>query len=344
MKNVSQIVRDNKTLFGLVPVSHPLKRPASKKADRTRNYSIEEAAAQESLFDKVVDYGIQRRTGVNPDLTQIAHALILCGLPYRKTAAFEYSRCSRAADGSQVRVTFYSCGHDAQGNRIPLAFGADRTVLHWCVDEAIKSKSAFVQLDSTSKFIRDIGQADSGQNYKRLREAFQRVSSLAIVVERYSEGGDQNRTFMPIIEHSQLPGSLSPGSTPISGLVGIRFGASFYNEFTKHHAPFPTSLLRDLAQKPQMQDYIVFLNWRSFAAKTTTVIPWTLMRQQLWQDDKNSRRIITRFADAIKILKAAWPELNAEATSRGLKIGPPMRGQHLFPAHNRETKKLSRPM
>jgi hypothetical protein len=340
MKKVSQIVSEDKTLFGLVPVKHPSKRIKRTNPDDPRNYSIEKVAAQESLFETVVNYGIQRKTGVNPDLTQIAHALILCGLRYRKTDAFEYSRCSRAADGSQVRVTFYSCGRDVQGNRIPLAFGADRTVLHWAVDEAIKNKSSFVQLDSTSKFIRDIGQADSGQNYKRLREAFQRVSSLAIVVERYSQGGDQNRTIMPIIEHSHLPGSLMPGSTSITGPVGIRFGESFFKEFSKHHAPFPTSLLRDLAQKPQMQDYIVFLNWRSFAAKTTTHIPWNLMREQLWQDDTNPRRIITRFAEAIEILKIAWPELNAEATTRGLKIGPPTRGQHLFPAHNIETKYL----
>jgi hypothetical protein len=168
MKKVSQIVSEDKTLFGLVPVKHPSKRIKRTNPDDPRNYSIEKVAAQESLFETVVNYGIQRKTGVNPDLTQIAHALILCGLPYRKTDAFEYSRCSRAADGSQVRVTFYSCGRDVQGNRIPLAFGVDRTVLHWAVDEAIKNKSSFVQLDSTSKFIRDIGQADSGQNYTLL--------------------------------------------------------------------------------------------------------------------------------------------------------------------------------
>jgi hypothetical protein len=96
--------------------------------------------------------------------------------------------------------------------------------------------------------------------------------------------------------------------------------------------------VEDIRGKPQMQDYIVFLNWRSFAAKTTSVIPWRMLREQLWQEDTNPHRIKVRFAAAIKLLKVAWPELNAKVTTRGLEIGPPARGQHLFPAHGKETK------
>lgn len=338
MKKVSQIVSEDKTLFGLVAQKPGKKsKKGTAKPGKARNYSAEIAAAQDSLFEKVVDYAIQRKTGVNPELTQIAHALILCGLPYRKIDAFEFSRVSRAADGSTIRVTFYSVGHDEHGNRIPLAYGSDRTALHWCIDKAIKTQSCFVALEKTSEFLSDTGQSDAGENYKRNRAAFDRIMSLSITVERYRDG-DQNRTIMPIIEHSHLPASLDPKAVSIAGPLGIRFGTSFYNEFSKHHAPFPTSFLRDLSKKPQMQDYIVFLNWRSFAAKSTTIIPWKTLREQLWQEDTNPRRIKIRFAAAIKLLKVAWPELNAKVTTRGLEIGPPARGQHLFPAYGKETK------
>jgi Plasmid encoded RepA protein len=341
MKKVAQIFAEDKTLFGLVPAKTPVKTPVKRKRSTTpkapRNYATEIETAHDTLFDKAVNFGIQRKTGENPELTQIATALILCGLPYRKIDEFEFSRSSRAADGSTIRVTFYSVGKDEQGNRIPLAFGSDRTPLHWCIDKAIKTGSSFVQLDSAREFIADLGQVDSGENYKRMRQAFNRISSLSITVERFRDG-DQNRSILPIIEHSHLPASLQPGVTNIAGPLGIRFGEAFFAEFTKHHVPFPTSFLRDLSKKPQMQDYIVFLNWRSYAAKTTTNIPWNLMREQLWQEDSNPHRIKTRFAEAISLLKVAWPELNAEATSRGLRIGPPHRGMHLFPSHNKESK------
>jgi hypothetical protein len=337
MKKLSEVIGEDKTLFGLVPAKTPAKRKRSTTPKAPRNYTSEIEVAHGTLFDKVVNYGIQRKSGENPELTQIATALILCGLPYRKIDEYEFSRSSRAADGSTIRVTFYSVGKDEQGNRIPLAYGSDRTPLHWCIDKAIKTRSSFVQLDSTKEFIADLGQSDAGQNYKRLREAFNRLSSLSVTVERFRDG-DQNRSILPIIEHSHLPASLQPGVSNIAGPLGIRFGTAFFEEFTKHHVPFPTSFLRDLAKKPQMQDYIVFLNWRSFSAKTLTTISWSLMREQLWQEDTNPHRIKSRFADAIAVLKVAWPELNAEATTRGLRIGPPLRGQHLFPAHNKETK------
>jgi hypothetical protein len=89
-----------------------------------------------------------------------------------------------------------------------------------------------------------------------------------------------------------------------------------------------------------MQDIILFLHRRSFAAKTTSTIPWANLRQQIWHDDSNTRRIRVRFADAIHLLKAAWPELNAQATSHGLIIGPPRNGKHLFDSYLPESKYL----
>jgi hypothetical protein len=50
-----------------------------------------------------------------------------------------------------------------------MAYGADWTFLHWCVDLAIKLKNPFVPLSNGIDFMKDIGQKPSGQNYKRLR-------------------------------------------------------------------------------------------------------------------------------------------------------------------------------
>ena len=191
--------------------------------------------------------------------------------------------------------------------------------------------------------MRDLGQKPTGPNYARLRAAYHRVSSMAIVVERF--GSTEERGITPIMRNSRLPTSIKPrenGVEPIEGPVGILFDQAFFAEFMRNHVPFPWAMLRTLNQKPQMQDYIVFLHWRSFAAKSETLIPWDVLREQLWQDDSNPRRIRTRFREAIRILKVAWPELNAAAEPKGLRIGPPMKGSHLIPAHMGETKLLRR--
>ncbi len=345
MNKVSKILQEDKQLFELTrPASNGLStRNRTKLAGAARDYRSEEIAAQASLFAAMSDFRVERRSGVSHELVQIAHALILCGLPYRSTDATEHVRLSRSADGSLIRVTFYALGKDKEGKRIPMAYGSDRTLLHWCVDRAIKLKSNFVPLVSASDFMRDVGQTPTGPNYARLRAAYQRVSSMAIVVERF--GATEDRNITPIMQASRLPLSIKPledSVAPIEGPIGIQFDHRFFNEFMRSHVPFPWAMLRTLNQKPQMQDYIVFLHWRSFAAKSQTLIPWSVMREQLWQDDSNPRRIRSRFAGAIKILRVAWPELNATADAKGLRIGPPAKGEHLIPAHMGETKLLNR--
>jgi len=339
MLKLSDILREDKKLFALIPSRDTPKKPARGRRNlgEPRDYKAEEDRAQAELFEVMADYRVQRNSGISPQLIQIAQALILCGLPYRSTEATEHTRFSRASDGSQVRVTFYALGKDENGERIPMAYGADRTFLHWCVDRAIKLKNPFVPLSNGIDFMKDIGQKPSGQNYKRLRDSFRRVSSLAIVVERHARAGE-TRSILPIIAHSHLPQSIQPNGIPIEGPAGIRFGEDFFREINANPVPFPWNILRALDKKPQMQDYMLFLHWRSFAAKSETLITWVAMRDQLWQGDSNPRRIRPRFAEAIKAFRTAWPELNASADSRGLRIGPPKRGQHLFPAYNGEIK------
>jgi len=205
--------------------------------------------------------------------------LILCGLPHRSTDATEHVRLSRSADGSLIRVTFYALGKDKEGNRIPMAYGSDRTLLHWCVDRAIKFKSNFVPLANAVDFMRDVGQSPTGPNYARLRAAYQRISAMAIVVERF--GSTEDRNITPIMKNSRLPASIKRVENevePIEGPVGIQFDKDFFNEFMRNHVPFPWAMLRTLDQKPQMQDYIVFLHYhggnleKSKSAKKNKVV------------------------------------------------------------------------
>ncbi len=215
--------------------------------------------------------------------------MILCGLPHRSTDATEHVRLSRSADGSLIRVTFYALGKDKEGNRIPMAYGSDRTLLHWCVDRAIKFKSNFVPLANAVDFMRDVGQSPTGPNYARLRAAYQRISAMAIVVERF--GSTEDRNITPIMKNSRLPASIKRVENevePIEGPVGIQFDKDFFNEFMRNHVPFPWAMLRTLDQKPQMQDYIVFLHYhggnleKSKSAKKNKVGICQVSASQLW--------------------------------------------------------------
>ena len=342
MKKISQIIADDNSLFESSGLSKP--RLVPKRKVEKRDYKEEDKAAQLSLYGDMADYRVLRNSGMSPQLVQIAQCMILCGLPYRATAETKIQRIARTGDDSLVRVSFHALGEDIDGNPIPMPFGADRTLLHFGIDLAIKLKSRFVRLDNPTEYLRATGKTLTGPNYARLRETIRRLSGLSIVVERFTpgkHGHDETRQTLPILEAAHIPSRLSKDTaTSIDAPPGLRFGEHFFNEINQYHVPFPWELLCKLEQKPQMQDIILNLHRRSFAAKKTSTIPWVNLRQQIWHDDSNTRRIRVRFADAILLLKAAWPELNAEATSRGLVIGPPRNGKHLFQPYLPESKYL----
>jgi hypothetical protein len=310
-----------------------LQLQASPKKPRHSKWSkAEVAAAQGNLFEKMLIHRQQvqdLREGKKHKLIMISRSMLLCGLPYRPTAATEVTRCAKTGSG-KTQVTYYAMGHDTQGNAIPMARGTDRNFLHWSVDRAIKLKNRFVPFDSAKEFFDDMEITPTGPNYQALRETQQRLSALLIMVEHFSRDGVL-REKMDIFDASHLPRSIQPNIVPIDGPMGLRFSEKFFADFSLRPVPFLLPLLRTLRKKPQMQDYVLFLNHRCCASDTTSCVPWDALRTQLWQEDSNPRRMRWRMDDAIGCLRTAWPELNAVTTRGGLMIGPPLDDHRLIP-------------
>jgi hypothetical protein len=110
------------------------------------------------------------------------------------------------------------------------------------------------------------------------------------------------------------------------------FDESFYKDFIAHNVPMLKALLFLVSERPQLQQYIGFLGWRSWAASSATLIPWASLREQIWHGDSNERRIKQRFKETIQALRIAWPELQAEVRPKGLWIAPPLKGIQFIPS------------
>lgn len=316
-----------------------LARGVTRREKIQRNYKAEAADAQRSLFDGMLELRDQR-LALTDNIVQIAQALIFCGMPYRATSEREVTRKSRAADGTIITVVFKAMFQD-----VPLPYGSDRTLLHWMVDKAIKTKSPFVSWSRASDFLKDMQMSTGGRAFSDLRKRYERLACMAITVHRTSSVNE--RFIMPIVRASRLPSSITPASakeldrTP--EILGVQLDEVFFQEVLQHHVPMSETLLRVTDKKPQMQDYMMFLAWRSFAAdaaKKETLIPWDSLREQLWQEDSNPHRIRSRFNLAIAALKNAWPELQAEAKPKGLWIAPPKLGMHLL-LRNSPTRRIT---
>lgn len=320
---------------------------AAKKAETaqgtgkssSRSHALEGRAAKLQLTKDLVRLKEELNGPEPAQLTQIAKVMVLCGLPYRQTHERTIVRTSRQADGSLITVTF-----QAMLNNVPIPYGSDRNLFHWATDRSIKTGTPFVPWETAAEFLADMQQSDGGNNYARLKESYRRIAGLSITVERQTANHDQ-AIIMPIMERSNLPRLFKtnaiafPEKHPDKPLpIGIQFSSPFFEELSKNHVPFPWPILRTLARKPQMLDYMMFLHWRTFAARSESFIGWEELRQQMWQEDTNIWRIRTRFAEAIKVLKIVFPHLPAEAQSNGLLVGPAIEGKTLIRGAKRLNK------
>ena len=303
-----------------------------------RNYNAEKTAGKGSLALRMVEVKEARLGASTMELMLIAQIMVFCGLPYRRSTERRIVRKARTGKGSTVTVTF-----QAMMDGVDIPFGSDRTLLHWVTHHALMTRSAFVPLSSASQFLKDMGMSTSGQNIQRVKEAFRRIASVAIVVVRDNEASvNTQQIIMPIARAAALPKRLrkekNQGQISLLPLeasdddepAGFQLDEAVFREFSQFHVPTLRKLLEVTRESPQIQDYMMFLQWRSFSAKEESMIPWAQMRDQMCQDDSNPYRMRSRFQEAIEALKIAWPALNASAETKGLRIGPPRGGEQFL--------------
>jgi len=153
-----------------------------------------------------------------------------------------------------------------------------------------------------------MGMQKNGKNYADLRARFSRIRGLAISVLRSGPSGERTKV-MAIISDSALPTSVEVRSETAGQQLlplgnGIRYGVEineeFFTELKQHHVPVPSMILRSTRKQSQLQDLMLFLYWRCYAARRESMIPWTSLHQQVWQDDRKESRIRTRFRGCLR--------------------------------------------
>lgn len=309
-----------------------------------RNYSLERRNSRTDLAMAMVRLR-EARLAPSPELIMTAQFLILMGLPQRPFAKRSLTRSSRLGSGEWVDITF-----TAFKEGIPLPFGADINVLHFLIHKAILQNSPFVSWETAQEYLDFAGLKKGGKTLKELRERYERLAGMAVLIKRSDEKSDLDHVI-PIIETSHLPksikksapaksrtellfGAATEGNTGIEKLpYGFQFSERYFNDFVAHNVPMLKVLITLFSDRPQLQQYVGFLGWRSWSAESQSLIPWTLLKEQLWNADSNVWRIRSQFAEVIEALRIAWPELQAEARPKGLWIAPPLGKVHLIPGY-----------
>jgi hypothetical protein len=328
---------------------------ALRIALQPRNRLKERIAAAQRRASTLVDLRTQRQDDALKDLIFISRYLVAMSLPYNPSKDRQITKSARLGDGRRVHLQL-----NAAVPGVDLPYGSDRTLLHWLLDQIarqvrdarqagasgdILEQARFVRWESASDYLRDMGlSTDSGKNYSDLRGRYRRLAGLSIGLRIEGPTGERIHNI-PLIERADLPSSIDwqAENSGQQRLVDLDFGVLFSRRLVEalmeSAVPFPKEILRRTRKQSQMQDYWLFLAWRSYGAGSASLIPWSEVQEQLWQQDQTTRRIKLRFKDAIMSLRVIWPELQAEVKEKGLWIAPPKGGAQLI-GRGSELKRL----
>ncbi len=306
--------------------------------DVRRDWRSEELTARSRFAQAIASLRAQRQENLWRELIYVSRFLTITSLPYRPTTQRQISKSCRLSDGTKVTITY-----SAMLDGVALPYGSDRTLLHWLLDKLSRNLStaktpeerqaaSYVEWTAAADYLNEMGMnAGSGKNISDTRARWLRVSGLGIGI-RVQGGPAELVEVMTLIDRAVLPSSVD-SSREHRGqqrLEGMRFGVWFTPKLVallmQDPVPTPKELLRSMRKQSQLQDFVLFLTWRSYAAMTESLIPWSDVREQLWQGDGHEWRVKTRFAKAISVLRVIWPELQAEARRSGLWIAPPESG------------------
>ena len=256
-------------------------------------------------------------------------------------------------------------------SNVALAMTADLTEAERALRMEKRAKildaARFVKWSKASEYLEVTGQQSGGKQYVQLRERMRRISYCGISIERARPNGSEESLVLPIIRSKRVPAwlnseSASSDSTELSlkgserEPAGFEIGPDFFLDVVEHHVPISAAVIQSLLRRPKILDLVMWLCWRSFAAKTDTFIPIDDLRQQLGSTDSNDGRLLAHLRTAIVFLhQAGWDALRAEVIAsprgqtrkgkpnrNGLKIGPPKKGVH-FNQVTEKAVKLHRP-
>ncbi len=256
-----------------------------------------------------------------------AKALILCSLPYRRIAARSVTRSARLGRDAWLHVTFASVDEG-----IPLAFGADRTLLGWIQTHAYRD--GFVSFETLTEFFRAFGLSDGGREYARFRERLRRLESLAIRI-RYETQSDIGSIQLRPILASFTPRAGRPiEDRPdqdlqlvilrIPGRYGFQLDPTFHEYLRENKVPLPLPLMRLFKNSPQAWDFASLVLYRSYAARTRSIIPWRALIDQLGTSDRSHRRLKLALGQVLEEIRVIYPNLPARFLygKNGLQIDP----------------------
>lgn len=302
---------------------YSMPKQALTRSRKPRDREAEEASAKDGLVRRVTEIVAARHDGsLGDDHIKLAQVLIMCSLPHSKTSDTHLVRKARLGDGTTLAVTFTAMRKD-----VPLPYGRDRKLLAWILDRAIQQNSSFVPWGAASEYQKAVGGEGNGRFNAQLRERFSRISSLGITIDRVQPGSMNESVTYSLVHKARLPKSITGPSSKQQALPGMEdepqgmtITPALFDDIRRYHHVLPRRLWQLLNGPSQIQDLVLWMLVRCFAAASESLIPWDALKDQFSAEDSNPWRLKARVKEAVKILNTLWAEATVTVEEAGIRV------------------------
>jgi len=294
-----------------------------------RDYQREQELAIERQIDRVMEMW---KTGLSGEKLYTAVMMIFCGLPVEEPEdGGPVVRKTQLPDRSWVRVTF-SRSHE----HVPLPSGADRTMVYFLTNKAVLQNSPVLQWDCANEYMHLFGMnPDSGKNYRDVQARFIRVAYMNILVEYLDpEGKFVDSWKCPLVQKARIAADTDgegnwKATESLAKMLdtdqAVGLSPEFFKELLAHPVPIPIEIIKAAGKEYRLMDFLIFLYWRTFAARTESLIPWKYIQQQFDNSDSNIRRWRQKFRKAVNLLQRLpdpISKIKVEILDAGVKVHP----------------------
>ena len=293
------------------------------EAKVSRDRIAEAKRAKARVVGRVAELAAARHDGsLGDEYIKLAQVLLMCSLPHSRTEKPHVVRKARLGDGTYLTVTL-----SAMNSKVPIPFGRDRKLLAWIIDRAIRNNNPFVPWSAAAEYQREMGIPEGGKSNKELQARFARIASLGINIERTGNGVKRTRAYA-VLSDSMLPQSIT-GYAPeerqlaLKGMenkFGLQLSSELFEDIGRYNYALPRMLWQTLTGPSQVQDIVLWLFVRSYAANSETVVPWPALIEQFGSEDSNPRRLKMHAREAIRTLNTLWPEAKTAEDVEGIRV------------------------
>lgn len=257
----------------------------------------------------------------------MARALVQATIPHTDPGN-DVQVWSRSNGDLSLSISPYWGTKDGKPYTIGYPYGTKpRLVLAWLSTEAVRTQSPEINLgNSLSSFMRELKLDPTGGkngSITSLQDQLKRLFSAHISINYSSATGDGgwglqrfNVTNKATIWWDPMkPEQKSHWQSKVV------LSNEFFREIVEHPVPIDLRAMRALRQGPLALDVYIWMTYRLFYLKRTTLIPWETLSQQFGVEFKEIRHFRRRFNEALAQVNTVYP-VKTEATHEGLRIYP----------------------